>query len=180
MCQMVPFLKIEMRSKVKAYIKEHDLGERRLTPIRILDTVIIVAVIIVFMYFALFKASLALPLRFFSAIVVGVFTHLYLTHIAHDVGHVSYSNNHGLWAKMSAFTDVISGHSLLMWVYRHNLGHHVYTNVSAADPDVSKYTITGGDTVLYYSPFTKVPAAARPFIYLMTTFFVSYYELLRK
>jgi acyl-lipid (8-3)-desaturase len=57
-------------------------------------------------------------------------------HLVHDGCHGSVTHNPKVWDAMAHFHDMISGCSSVNWFYQHVLGHHIYTNIDGADPDI--------------------------------------------
>ncbi|KAF9435464.1 sphingolipid delta-4 desaturase [Entomortierella beljakovae] len=55
----------------------------------------------------------------------------------HDASHFSVTHNPTVWKILGATHDFFNGASYLVWMYQHMLGHHPYTNIAGADPDVS-------------------------------------------
>lgn len=62
----------------------------------------------------------------------------------HDASHCSFTNKPWVWRLLGSLHDVLNGSSFLAWCYRtllillveHQLGHHIYTNIYGADPDI--------------------------------------------
>ncbi|GBC06134.1 hypothetical protein RclHR1_06640012 [Rhizophagus clarus] len=54
----------------------------------------------------------------------------------HDASHFSVTNDPFVWKILSATHDFFNGASHLVWMYQHSLGHHIYTNIEGADPDI--------------------------------------------
>jgi fatty acid desaturase len=54
----------------------------------------------------------------------------------HDCSHFSVTNKPWVWRLLGAWHDFINGISETVWIYQHTLGHHPYTNVDHADPDI--------------------------------------------
>ncbi|KAG9303947.1 hypothetical protein G9A89_005857 [Geosiphon pyriformis] len=54
----------------------------------------------------------------------------------HDASHFSVTHNPWIWKILGATHDFFNGASHLVWQYQHGLGHHIYTNIAGADPDV--------------------------------------------
>eukprot|EP01134_Creolimax_fragrantissima_P004690 CFRG4690T1 len=54
----------------------------------------------------------------------------------HDSSHFSFTHNPKIWFYLGASHDFINGASWLCWMYQHVLGHHPYTNIDGADPDI--------------------------------------------
>eukprot|EP00123_Amoebidium_parasiticum_P000149 comp10384_c0_seq1/m.5162 comp10384_c0_seq1/g.5162 ORF comp10384_c0_seq1/g.5162 comp10384_c0_seq1/m.5162 type:complete len:449 (-) comp10384_c0_seq1:695-2041(-) len=57
-------------------------------------------------------------------------------HPMHDSSHMSITGNPIVWRILGASHDFINGASYLVWLYQHMLGHHPYTNIDGADPDI--------------------------------------------
>lgn len=55
----------------------------------------------------------------------------------HDGCHASFSNSPTLWNILRRQYESITGLNTLIWIYQHGLGHHPYTNVIGADPDIA-------------------------------------------
>lgn len=54
----------------------------------------------------------------------------------HDASHCSFTHFPKLWTVLGATHDFLNGCSFLTWMYQHILGHHPFTNISGADPDI--------------------------------------------
>jgi fatty acid desaturase len=155
---------------LKKRVEQELKGEhiRRVSLLRLLNAIFIIGISCITMWLSFYTMAL-FWIKTVYAFVTGVFIHLYATHIFHDLGHSSFSHNPSIWEYIGMLDDFIVGNSKLMWIYRHNLGHHLYTNVSELDPDTGKHENLG-DMTLYESLFThqNTPAWVRPFIYLLT------------
>lgn len=55
----------------------------------------------------------------------------------HDASHCALTKNQWVWRILGASHDFVNGASYLNWCYQHMLGHHPYTNVRDADPDLT-------------------------------------------
>ncbi|KAF9975098.1 sphingolipid delta-4 desaturase [Actinomortierella ambigua] len=69
----------------------------------------------------------------------------------HDASHFSVTHNPTVWKILGATHDFLNGASYLVWMYQHMLGHHPYTNIAGADPDVA----TGEPDVRRIKPHQK-------------------------
>lgn len=96
-------------------------------------------------YLAVYCApGLPFAARVLLSIVLGVCQGLPLTGWMHDASHTSIGHSERWWWNVGRFSlDYISGSSFLSWRNQHILGHHVYTNVMCADPDLP--TLVEGD-----------------------------------
>lgn len=54
----------------------------------------------------------------------------------HDGSHFSITTRPWVWQLCMHTHDFLNGASSLIWTYQHILGHHPYTNVEGADPDI--------------------------------------------
>lgn len=54
----------------------------------------------------------------------------------HDSSHFSITHNPTVWKLLGAVHDLFNGASFRVWEYQHMLGHHPYTNIDEADPDI--------------------------------------------
>ncbi|CAG8489278.1 9106_t:CDS:2 [Funneliformis mosseae] len=54
----------------------------------------------------------------------------------HDASHFSVTNDPFVWKILGATHDFLNGSSHLVWTYQHIFGHHIYTNIANADPDI--------------------------------------------
>ncbi|KAJ9064222.1 hypothetical protein DSO57_1032699 [Entomophthora muscae] len=71
------------------------------------------------------------------ALVLGFGCALIGLHPLHDASHFAITHNPLVWKLLGATHDFFNGTSYLIWVYQHMLGHHPYTNIPGADPDIS-------------------------------------------
>lgn len=89
-------------------------------------------------YFAIYYApGVPFVLRAFLAAFMGMCQGMPLTGWMHDASHASIGRTERWWWWVGRFSlDYVSGSSMLSWRNQHVLGHHVYTNVMGADPDL--------------------------------------------
>src|SRR5207247_2194408 len=72
-----------------------------------------------------------------AAFIFGCFQALPLLHTMHDCSHTSFGPNEKWWSFFGRLTmDYLCGASLTSWHNQHTIGHHIYTNVLGADPDL--------------------------------------------
>ncbi|CAN0020798.1 unnamed protein product [Ectocarpus fasciculatus] len=84
-----------------------------------------------------FWPSVPLSVRFLTAALFGVLQALPLLHVMHDSSHTAFGrtqNWHSFGGRL--FMDFYAGANLTSWHYQHVVGHHIYTNVFGADPDL--------------------------------------------
>lgn len=71
------------------------------------------------------------------AVVFGVCQALPLLHVMHDSSHAAVSNSPAVWTIIGrGAMDWFAGASMVSWLNQHVVGHHIYTNVPGADPDL--------------------------------------------
>lgn len=71
------------------------------------------------------------------AVTFGVGHALNTMHTMHDASHGALGGNELWWWSVGRLTlDWISGSSMLAWHNQHIVGHHAYTNIMGADPDL--------------------------------------------
>ncbi|CAM9489195.1 unnamed protein product [Choristocarpus tenellus] len=84
-----------------------------------------------------FWTDLPMGVRVVAAMLFGMFQALPLLHVMHDSSHTAFGrtqNWHALGGRL--FMDFYAGANLTSWHYQHVVGHHIYTNVYGADPDL--------------------------------------------
>jgi hypothetical protein len=78
-----------------------------------------------------------MPVKVLAAIVFGICQVMPLLHTMHDASHAAVGPNEAWWKAISrGCLDWYAGASMISWHHQHVVGHHVYTNVFAADPDL--------------------------------------------
>jgi len=77
------------------------------------------------------------PARIAAAILFGVCQALPLLHSMHDASHLSIGSSPVWWRTIGRLCmDWFAGASIYSWYNQHTIGHHVYTNIMGADPDL--------------------------------------------
>jgi len=66
----------------------------------------------------------------------GLSESLYAAHIIHDSSHAAITHNPGVWKFFGCLADLLIGFSIFSWNHQHVIGHHLYTNIRGADPDI--------------------------------------------
>lgn len=81
--------------------------------------------------------ALPFPARLALAAVGGVFQAMPLLHAMHDACHTALGGHEGWWKVVGRLClEWYAGGSMITWHHQHVVGHHVYTNVFKADPDL--------------------------------------------
>ncbi|EGC31437.1 hypothetical protein DICPUDRAFT_39933 [Dictyostelium purpureum] len=72
------------------------------------------------------------------AICYAIANSLFSLHMMHDACHLSITHNPMVWKLMGASFDFLTGASFYAWCHQHVIGHHLYTNIRNADPDLGE------------------------------------------
>ncbi|PXF42108.1 Delta(5) fatty acid desaturase A [Gracilariopsis chorda] len=81
--------------------------------------------------------GLSFAVRALLCVLMGACQGMPLTGWMHDASHASIGRTERWWWNVGRFAlDYVSGSSMLSWRNQHVIGHHVYTNVMGADPDL--------------------------------------------
>ncbi|OCK74382.1 hypothetical protein K432DRAFT_409910 [Lepidopterella palustris CBS 459.81] len=90
-------------------------------------------------YYGMFSQSVAQYspiLPWVAAVLNGWSAAMTGFYLLHDSCHASFTRKPWVWQAMRRVYESITGLSTLVWIYQHSLGHHSFTNVVGADPDV--------------------------------------------
>eukprot|EP00455_Lapot_gusevi_P009201 TRINITY_DN1410_c0_g1_i3.p2 TRINITY_DN1410_c0_g1~~TRINITY_DN1410_c0_g1_i3.p2 ORF type:complete len:448 (+),score=165.22 TRINITY_DN1410_c0_g1_i3:110-1453(+) len=84
-----------------------------------------------------YNQAIRWPIRLMAAAIFGVFQALPLLHCMHDASHTAIGKEPWMWKVIGLLTmDWFAGASINSWHHQHIIGHHAYTNVLGADPDL--------------------------------------------
>lgn len=127
----------ELRKKINEYFKQNNIDHKHSASIygRL-----------VFIYLTLFIAYyVAHHIQFSSilftiatAVLYGIAQALFSMHVLHDASHCGISHKPTLWKYIGVSFDFVVGGSYYAWLHQHSIGHHLYTNVRGADPDLGE------------------------------------------
>ncbi|KAF0711806.1 Aste57867_5064 [Aphanomyces stellatus] len=124
----------ELRKRVGDYFKQNKL-DHQAGFAGFWRMVVVVAVAAVAFYAMIF--SRIYPIRVLAAAVFGICQALPLLHVMHDSSHAAFTNKpiiHEFAGRLCM--DWFAGASMVWWMNQHVIGHHIYTNVAGADPDL--------------------------------------------
>ncbi|MFT4765617.1 MAG: linoleoyl-CoA desaturase [Oleispira sp.] len=127
-------LQTALGEAVNGYFQQHDLAKTG-------DTALYrKAVIILFMHIVSYACFFILsePYTWLAWTFHGFTTALIGFNIMHDGAHGSFSKNKSL-NSIAAHTFNVIGSNAFYWKQKHNLNHHPYTNVAAADEDIEAF-----------------------------------------
>lgn len=140
---------------------------RALSPYVIVNTIVIFSGLALSYYFTMYASGLSFAMCALFAVLSGIFHHLSMVHLFHDLSHNAYSHSPTVWRVLGNMSDIITGHSCEVWRHRHVLGHHIYTNVCGIDPDLGIYKAAPTRPMMKYRAKVKVvPLWFQPFLYL--------------
>ncbi|KAK2554711.1 Acyl-lipid (8-3)-desaturase [Acropora cervicornis] len=71
-----------------------------------------------------------------AAVFLGWFSALSSLVNHHDASHFSVTRSPLVWTVNGHLQDFVNG-SYYLWMYQHIFGHHPYTNIDGADPDIT-------------------------------------------
>ncbi|XP_019850089.1 PREDICTED: acyl-lipid (8-3)-desaturase-like [Amphimedon queenslandica] len=97
-----------------------------------------------FLFFVLLIFSQAMVIYFQDSWILGItcsffwgfFSALVAMTCTHDSSHFAITHKPWVWKMVGHVHDFYQGCSLHTWIYQHTLGHHPYTNIDGADPDI--------------------------------------------
>eukprot|EP00743_Colponemidia_sp_Colp-15_P003580 GILK01003862.1.p1 GENE.GILK01003862.1~~GILK01003862.1.p1 ORF type:complete len:537 (-),score=97.84 GILK01003862.1:229-1788(-) len=126
-----------LKQRVKQYLEDNKIDPKDIRPGLIkLAGMLAVAMMCYSVMHQIFGVA-SWPVRIFAAAVFGVFQALPLLHAMHDASHASLGHASWGWKAIGQLCmEWYAGASLRSWQYQHVVGHHIYTNVMGADPDM--------------------------------------------
>lgn len=160
-----------LRTRVEEYFKKKGAKTvRDLSLFNIFNTIFILGGILGFSYLSAFHPGISFPGRIVCAILVGIFHHLSMVHLWHDLSHYCYSDSPSVWSWFGWAGTFFTGHSMDIWRHRHVLGHHIYTNVCGIDPDLGIYKASPAKPLQPYKSkllgdLVLLPSALQPLLY---------------
>jgi len=131
---------VVLRKRVEEYFKKSGIKSvRALSTFNILNTIFIIGGMLLCYYLSGYQPDLSFGARVFFAALAGLFHHLSMVHLWHDISHYCYGDSPAVWRWFGWVGSFLTGHSMEIWRHRHVLGHHIYTNVCGVDPDLGIY-----------------------------------------
>lgn len=133
----------EAAAVVKDYFTRTGLDSKN--PYTGLCRMLPVYVVFAIAYAAIYYVEgISFGMRAALSILLGICQGLPLVGWMHDASHTSIGRSERWWWTVGRVSlDYVSGSSMISWRNQHVLGHHVYTNVMGADPDLP--TLMNGD-----------------------------------
>lgn len=124
---------VTLKQRVEAYFKANGL-DPRVSPSMYAKTAIILAAVGGFSTLAFYVVS-SYAVALMCAAAMGFAIAEVGVSVQHDANHGAYCKNRLLCYLAGATLDCV-GASSFMWKQQHVVGHHAYTNVDGADPDI--------------------------------------------
>lgn len=156
----------KLRRKVEDLMKKKGITDVRKVNTHVIQNTAFIIGGMLFSYFISMYSNASFLVKFIFAITAGIFHHLSMVHLLHDASHFCYSRISWVWNWVGYFGDALTGHSMYVWIHRHVVGHHYYTNVSGVDPDIGIYKCSPHKPIMNYR--TKIaiaPTWFQPFLY---------------
>ncbi len=122
-----------LKKRVNDYFKDNNL--RDTGNISLYTKAIFFWVSYVALYIHLVFFTPAYALAIFECVAMGALTAAIGFNVMHDGGHGSFSHSK-FWNKIAAFSVNGLGASTQMWLNKHNIVHHTYTNIDGIDDDI--------------------------------------------
>lgn len=124
-----------MRKRVGDYLKQNNIDHKSSWSIYGRIACVYMLLFAVY-YFTHMINWNSIFMTFFAAILYGVAESMFSMHVLHDTSHCALSHYPTVWKLVGVSFDFLIGGSYFAWLHQHSLGHHLYTNVRGADPDL--------------------------------------------
>ena len=127
-----------IRSSVNKYFTQNKIDPKN--PMGgLIRMAIVFPLAILFNFLAFGPSNITFYQRVAFAVIFGIFQALPLLHVMHDCSHTSFGHSESMWYFWGRlFMDFYVGCSMTSWHNQHTIGHHIYTNIFRADPDIPK------------------------------------------
>lgn len=125
-----------MRERVGSYFAENDFHPKN--PIPGIWRMSVVYATAAACFFAVNNCfDIGYTTKVAAAVVFGICQALPLLHVMHDSSHTAFGPTETWWKLAGRFAmEWYAGASMMSWQHQHVVGHHIYTNVMGADPDM--------------------------------------------
>ncbi|KAN0048042.1 hypothetical protein ACTA71_002433 [Dictyostelium dimigraforme] len=126
----------QLKERVRKHFKATDQDPQM--AVSIFSRLALVYLLVFVSYYLAHYTSKNFYLNCFFAIIYALCNSLFSMHMMHDSCHAAISHYPGVWKWLGASFDFMTGASFLSWCHQHVIGHHIYTNVRNADPDLGQ------------------------------------------
>lgn len=127
--------KSEFFKTLRFRVDEHFGDRRRSHDPRLYRKALLIAAAFVASYVFLLTTRSVL-LQFFLCVIYGVAAGAMGFNVFHDANHGAFSSNRRVNFLLSCATCVVLGPSRYLWWQKHNVFHHVFTNIYQWDDDI--------------------------------------------
>jgi len=125
----------ELRQEVGNYFTKNKLHPK--DPIPGLTRLVLFLTVLFSCYYTTYYTQASTMTKIFCAIIHGWLQAMILIHQMHDASHSAIGYNETWWKIIGRFTsEWVAGASIVAWHHQHVIGHHIYTNIMGADPDL--------------------------------------------
>lgn len=130
------------------------------------------SILFVCYYLAHFLSLNSVILTALIAILYGAAQAMFSMHILHDASHCAVTHSPRAWRWIGVTFDFLIGGSFFAWLHQHALGHHLYTNVRGADPDLGEGEVDFRrvSPAQLWRPIYKYQHIYAPFLYGLLPF----------
>lgn len=126
-----------LRARVGDYFKQNKIDSKNSWS-NIGRMVSVYSILFFCYYLAHFVNLNSVLLTALTAIMYGCAQALFSMHILHDASHCAVTHSARAWKLIGVSFDFFIGGSYYAWLHQHSIGHHLYTNVRGADPDLGE------------------------------------------
>jgi fatty acid desaturase/predicted heme/steroid binding protein len=126
-----------MRTRVAEHLKKKNIDHKSSMSIYVRLAVIYLTLFTTY-YIAHYMNFNSILVTALTAIIFGCAEALFSMHILHDASHCSITHIPAVWKWVGVTFDFFIGSSYFAWLHQHAIGHHLYTNVRGADPDLGE------------------------------------------
>lgn len=123
----------ELKSRINAYFEEAGKSQTGNSGLFVKALILTTAFVLVYLHLVFFTPSAFLGIL--ECILLGGIGAAIGFNVMHDGAHGSFSKSKWL-NQFAAFTLNVLGGNSFMWNMKHNLIHHMYTNVDGVDDDL--------------------------------------------
>jgi fatty acid desaturase len=128
----------DIRERVNKYFVDNKIDHKDVVP-GLWRTIVFLSLAMVTNYLAFYHAGFDFFYRAILTTLFGIMQALPLLHVMHDCSHTAFGHSESWWRFWGRLLmDYYVGCSMTSWHNQHTIGHHIYTNVFKADPDLPK------------------------------------------
>lgn len=127
----------ELRKRIGEYFKQNNIDHK--SSMAVYGRIAFIYLILVLAYYISHHVEFSsILLTIMTAICYGAAQALFSMHVLHDASHCGIGHKPAMWKWIGVTFDFLIGGSYFAWLHQHAIGHHLYTNVRGADPDLGE------------------------------------------